>query len=144
MSMENKLFIDTWGWLVIADRKEDMHDEVVSFYKRFREEKGQVITTDYVLSEVITKIFKRHHFVKGIEYVEALFEMERGDYLYLAWITKERFQKAWELRVKYQDKTDISFTDLTSFVVMEELGIKNVLTEDDHFKKVNLGFGLLP
>ncbi len=48
------------------------------------------------------------------------------------------------MRKRYQDKTDISFTDLTSFVTMQELEINKVFTGDIHFEKVNLGFEILP
>ncbi len=59
-------------------------------------------------------------------------------------ITKERFEAAWSLRKKYQDKPDISFTDFTSFVLMQELRVNEVFTGDAHFEKVNFGFGILP
>lgn len=38
----------------------------------------------------------------------------------------------------------ISFTDLTSMVVMEERGITDILTEDTHFAQVGMGFRILP
>ena len=44
----------------------------------------------------------------------------------------------------YRDKPAISFPDLTSFVVMRELGIRNVLTADSHFAQVQLGFRRVP
>ena len=59
-------------------------------------------------------------------------------------ITPERFAKAWRLRTKYSDKPAISFVDLTSFVVMQDLGIVEVFTGDAHFSQVNLGFRLVP
>lgn len=65
-------------------------------------------------------------------------------YLLFEWITKRRFEKAKDPRIKFQDKPRISFTDLTSMVVMNELGIADVLTEDDHFLKVGLGFRKVP
>jgi len=48
------------------------------------------------------------------------------------------------LRKKYQDKPDISFTDFTSFIIMQELAINKVFTGDAHFGKVNVGFEILP
>ena len=41
---------------------------------------------------------------------------------------------------KYNDKPYISFFDFTSFVVMKELGVSEVLTADRHFEDVGLGF----
>ncbi len=73
--------------------------------------------------------------------------IERGigeNYLILEWTTKERFTKAMALRLRFQDKPRISFTDLTSMVVMKELRIKDVLTEDDHFTQVGMGFRKKP
>jgi predicted nucleic acid-binding protein len=48
------------------------------------------------------------------------------------------------LRRKYSDKPRISFTDFTSMVVMSELGITDVMTEDDHFLQVGMGFNKVP
>ncbi len=67
-----------------------------------------------------------------------------NNYLILEWINEERFGKARDLRLKFRDKPRISFTDLTSMVVMEELGIQDVLTEDDHFIQVGMEFRKLP
>ena len=46
--------------------------------------------------------------------------------------------------MKYRDKPEISFTDFTSMMVMAELGLKRVLTEDQHFTQVGMGFELVP
>lgn len=62
----------------------------------------------------------------------------------LVHITPAHFRRAWDMRQKYSDKPDISFVDMTSMVVMQELGIGDVFTGDAHFKQVNLGFQLYP
>jgi predicted nucleic acid-binding protein len=59
-------------------------------------------------------------------------------------IAANRFRKAYALRLRYRDKPRISFTDLTSFVVMQELGIRRVLTQDAHFVQAHLGFQVVP
>ena len=57
-----KLFIDTWGWLVLRDRKESRHQAVKDFYIEFRRQQGSIYTSDYVLDEMITLLFKRLSF----------------------------------------------------------------------------------
>jgi predicted nucleic acid-binding protein len=56
----------------------------------------------------------------------------------------DRFTRAWALRKQLDDKPNISFTDLTSMVIMQERHIVQVLTEDAHFAQVGLGFSLVP
>lgn len=59
-------------------------------------------------------------------------------------MTRERLSRAWRLRLRYRDKPRISPTDLTSFVVMRELGLRHALTGDAHFEQVGLNFSKLP
>ena len=66
------------------------------------------------------------------------------EYLAIERIYRERFERAKELRLKFRDKPEISFTDLTSMVVMKELGLKSVLTNDDHFIHVGMGLKKVP
>ena len=58
-------------------------------------------------------------------------------------ISGARFKAAQSLRIRYQDKPTISFTDLTSMVVMQEFNVQKILTEDSHFTQVGLGFELI-
>lgn len=139
-----KLFIDTWGWYALGNIKEPAHESVKAIYKEARRKNAKIYTTDYILDETITLLFRRVPFAKARQFVSGLLQAVFGGFLILERITPERFQRAWELRQKYQDKPDISFTDLTSFAVMQELKISDVLTDDHHFLQVNLGFELLP
>jgi predicted nucleic acid-binding protein len=66
------------------------------------------------------------------------------DPFHLIQINEHRFTHAQQLRLRYLDKPRISFTDLTSMVVMQEFKIQQILTEDAHFIQVGLGFECLP
>lgn len=103
-----------------------------------------MITSDYVLDEVITALFRNVVFVTAVRFIETLYSMIKNDQLKLERIAEERFRIAWQLRKKLQDKPNISFTDLTSFVLMQELEITRVFTGDADFEKVNLGFEIVP
>lgn len=63
---------------------------------------------------------------------------------YLIRITEERFTETVELRSKLLDKPDISFTDLSLMIVMQEFEIDQIQTQDAHFTYVGLGFQRVP
>jgi len=41
--MKEKLFIDTWGWIVIHNKREPRHGEINSFYRNFVHREGKSI-----------------------------------------------------------------------------------------------------
>lgn len=137
------LFIDTWGWLVLADARDPAHAKVVA-ERRASSAAGGLVTSDYVLDETFTRLFSRVPFVQARKFCDAIRAAAAGDQLKIERIRPERFEAAYKLRERYRDKPTISFTNLTSFVVMRELGIRNVLTADSHFTQVQLGFRRLP
>jgi uncharacterized protein len=136
-----KLFVDTWGWLVLADRGEREHSQVTSFYAERTRRTGLIVTSDFVLNELLTIMFSRISFEAASRFADSVL---RSPFITIERITPERFQKAWELRLKFSDKPRISFTDLTSMAAMNELGISEVLTADKHFAQVGMNFRLLP
>jgi len=139
-----KIFIDTWGWLTLRDRDESRHGDVKEFYQQLRDENEMIYTSDYVLDETITLVFKRLPFKTAKESLSKLDKAIEQGYLQVEWVTPERFEKAKILRLKYQDKPKISFTDLSSMVVMKELGLKDIITGDEHFEHVGMGFQRKP
>lgn len=132
--------MDTWGWLVLADRGESLHPLVTSFYAERTRRTGQIFTSDYVLDELFTILFSRLPFESASRFADGVL---RSPFITIERITTERFQEAWDLRRKFSDKPRISFTDLTSIAVMNELGISDVLTADKHFAQVGMNFRLL-
>ena len=139
-----RLFVDTWGWLVLEDAKHPTHPQILALARDYANRGGLWVTTDYVLDETITRLFARRPFTEAETFCAAIFETRKLGSLVLENITADRFQKAYRLRLRYRDKPRISFTDLTSFTVMQELGIRHVLTADAHFVQAHLGFVALP
>jgi len=138
------LFINTWAWLVLAKRDDSNHAAVKRLLAESTHQGGRWITTDYVLDEAITRLFAGSPFHQAEKFLDGIFESSATGKLTIEPVTAERFQAAWQLRLRYKDKPRISFTDLTSFVIMRDLGIHHVLTGDAHFAHAGLGFQVLP
>lgn len=137
---QNSLFIDTWGWLVIGHRRESQHLKVKEYYRELRKSGVSIYTSDYVIDELITILFKREIYSEAVQFLEGIFTAIKWHQLLLINVDTDIFTKAWKLRKKFQDKPNISFTDLTSMTIMREFKIKMILTDDDHFLHVGMGF----
>ena len=144
MEQDKLVFIDTWAWLALANRKDTYHESARKGYAEIKAKGCRLVTSDYVLDETITALFRSVLYSSAVKFIESLWAMIESGKLRLGVITEPRFKAAWSLRKRYQDKPDISFTDLTSFVLMQELGIGKVFTRNTHFEEVNLGFEILP
>jgi predicted nucleic acid-binding protein len=137
------MFVDTWGWLVLADARDPAHVPAVA-ERRNRSARGGLVTTDYVLDETFTRLFARCGFPVARQFSAAVLEAAAQGQLRLERITPPRFDAAYQMRLRYRDKPNVSFTDFTSVIVMRELGLKDVLTADAHFAQVQLGFRRVP
>jgi predicted nucleic acid-binding protein len=139
-----RLFVDTWAWLVLANDRDPAFGAVSQLRANSLGQAGAWVTTDYVLDETMTRLCAATPFTQARRFAEGIFEASRQGLLDIEHVTPERFSRAWRLRLRYRDKPRISFTDLTSFVVMRELGLQQALTGDAHFEQVGLGFVRLP
>ncbi|MCL4537264.1 MAG: PIN domain-containing protein [Nitrospirae bacterium] len=134
------VFFDSWGWVAIANKNDNYHERVYSFYKDLLLSRGLPITTDYILAETITFLRAKIDFKLVDTFIETILNAVKNERIILERIDEKRWAKAWELSKKYNDKTSISFFDFTSFVVMKEIRISEALTNDKHFEEVGMGF----
>jgi predicted nucleic acid-binding protein len=136
----DRLFVDTWAWLILANDQDPAFASLSRIRADAAGRPGAWVTTDYVLDETMTRLFALAPFAVARRFMEGIFEASRRGLVDIEHVTPERFAQAWRLRLRYRDKPRISFTDLTSFVVMRELGLHHALTADAHFEQVGLGF----
>lgn len=136
-----KLFIDTWGWLVLEDSKDPQHQAASRVYKETAKAAGNILTTNFVLDETFSRLFRRRPFDEALRFAKGLLE---SPFIRVEEITPARFRRAFDLRLTFRDKPDISFTDLTSIAIVQELKITDILTGDRHFVQAGLGFRIHP
>ena len=133
-----RLFVDTAGWMSMADAKDPLHLACLRTRDHWLEEGGILILSNYVIDETLTLIRMR----LGLGAAERWWELVgQSPRCKTEWINPDRMEKAIKWFFKWQDQT-FSFTDCTSFVIMTEFGIEKVLTADRHF--ITAGFEILP
>jgi predicted nucleic acid-binding protein len=135
-----KLFVDTWGWVAVADRKDAGHGAATEIFQQARRS-GRTITSNSVLDETFTHLFKRRPFQDAWHFTATVVQ---SPFIDIQEVTEARFYRTIELRKQFSDKPNISFTDLSTMAIMVELGISDILTADRHFTHVGLGFRSLP
>ena len=132
------LFVDTAGWMACVDAADPAHGPACAARDTALEEGALLVTTDYVMDETLTLIRMR----LGLPAAKAWWEQVEGSSrLRWEWVGVERAEKARKAFFRFRDKS-YSFTDCTSFVVMQELRLKQALTTDHHFRQ--MGFQLSP
>jgi predicted nucleic acid-binding protein len=82
-----------------------------------------------VFDETVTLLRKRLGWAAACEFGNRL---KGSDFVSLVYIAAGDEERAWDIFRKYRDK-DLSYTDCTSFAVMERLNLKTAFTFDRHF-----------
>lgn len=142
--MRERFSVDTWGWVALGHKKDSHHREVARFYREAHDRKAIIVTSDYVLDELITLLFRRATTSEALLFIDGLLSSAVQSFIQVEKVSTDHFQQAWNLRRRFKENSFISFTDLTSMVVMNEMKIKKVLTEDRHFFQVGMGFQKVP
>ncbi|KKM11023.1 hypothetical protein SY88_10615 [Clostridiales bacterium PH28_bin88] len=131
-----KVFIDTGAWYALKNLNDPNHKNTASFFQNL---KGQVLcyTSDYVVDEAITLTrtrLKNHHVASAL--AQELLSEKAAKIIFVA---PDYLARALEIFQKYHDQ-DFSFTDCTSFAIMEHLNIQEALAFDGHFTFEKFGF----
>lgn len=122
------VFADTSFYVALLDRRDQYHEQVREFIKRFT---ARVVTTDWVLTEVgahLAPAATRAWFGDLID------QLTNDDTVTIEAIHDPLHQEGVALYRKYRDK-DWSVTDCISFVVMRRRGLQEALTHDHHFEQ---------
>lgn len=131
-------FVDTSALYALIDRKDGHHPAMAERVQRLLGSRRTLVTTDYVVCETANLANARagHHVA-----VRILELLERSSAIRVEWITSLRFEATKIFYRRHSVDHRYSFTDCTSFVIMRELRISEVLTTDEHFTEA--GFEIL-
>jgi len=123
---KDRIFVDTSAWYATVDKSDRDHTAAVT---KIQNLDRPLVTSNYILDEILTLLKTRLGPSIAIQFGQKLWNQEIST---LIRITKKDEGSAWRLFQQYKDK-GFSFTDCTSFALMERLKINIVFAFDDHF-----------
>lgn len=127
--MNRNIFIDTSAFIAIRVSDDKNNHNALLFLEEIKTKKLILHTTNFILDEVYTYFCTYHDIA-----VEMAQLIMNNPLIILHRISVEDEKKAWEILIKYKDKT-FSYTDATSFAVMERLHLDSVFAYDIHFSQ---------
>ena len=130
-------FIDAGAFVAQSYTSDQYHKEALAIAQRMKNKHPIGITTDFVLSEVLTFLQRKLGHQSAIKFHETI---KSATDLIIIYTSQKDFDRAIEIFKQYQDKT-FSFTDCTSFTIMRNLKITQAFTFDSHFQQA--GFEIL-
>lgn len=127
----NELFVDTSGWIALANRSDRLHTTATRIYNdRFKAGSG-FITHAGVMLEVgngLSLVRLRHLAVQLKVRIDASVRIE------VIALTEELYEAGWQMYTNRPDK-DWGIVDCISFVIMQERNLTEALTADRHFQQ---------
>ncbi|HVU03912.1 MAG TPA: hypothetical protein VHE30_19270 [Polyangiaceae bacterium] len=137
-------FYDTWAFAALANSRDPAH-EVAARLDAELERQGYVaVTSDYVLDETLTLLNVIGGAAAAVAFLDGFLVRVSAADVQLLEVGPTRRERAFELFRKLAPRERrLSFTDVTSFVLMRELSIPYAFTADAHFRSAGKGIRAL-
>ncbi len=129
-------FADTVFWVALVVRSDQFHSRAQAWSQSVA---GRLVTTDAVLTETANTLGRpewRHHAVALIDHILGRADVE------VVHTASDLWGRGWDFYRQRPDK-GWGLTDCLSFVVMNDMGLNDALTADDHFRQAGFRAVLL-
>ncbi|ODS34009.1 MAG: Ribonuclease VapC20 [Candidatus Scalindua rubra] len=124
-----KVFIDTSAFCALAIPKDRHNIRAKSIYKQLKERRTMFYTSDYILDEVYTLLKTRGSYRTSIKFMDRIDK----SHIIIHRVTEKVEEDTKSIFRRFEDKK-LSFTDCTSFALINQLGIEAVFAFDKHFR----------
>ncbi|MHA1973192.1 MAG: type II toxin-antitoxin system VapC family toxin [Candidatus Hodarchaeales archaeon] len=128
-------FLDSCFFISLLNSRDENHKISLALLQKFKNEKfGKLLTSDYILDEVITTIWGHTH-NKNLVIRAYKTICHKPEFVSLRLIKNTHLVLAWERWNKFSDwpKRPLSFTDCTTLSLMEIEKINHLVTFDNEF-----------
>jgi uncharacterized protein len=122
------IFVDTGAWFARFVPSDPDHAAARDWFDRNTQ---PLVTTDYVIDELLTLLKVRGEYLRALEVGPQLLGESVCD---VEWVSPDDVRAAWQAFSTFRDK-GWSFTDCTRRVVIERLSITTAAAFDEHFRQ---------
>ena len=129
------IFVDSSAWIALSNPRDRHYDEAITIFNRLLQRRIQIVTTDYVIDETVTRLRYDLSHAAAVKYLNVIERTVQEDTLAVMGVDKRLFQETLRLFRQY-DFARLSFTDCTSFAVCQKHKIAEVFAFDSDFGMV--------
>jgi predicted nucleic acid-binding protein len=133
----NEIFLDTSFAIALSAITDQNHARAVELAEQIEAQNSDLVTTQAILLEIGNALSKQRYRTAAIQLLESL---ESDPNVEIVPLTNELYNAAFQLFRSRQDK-EWGLVDCISCIVMQNRGITDVLTADEHFNQ--MGFRAL-
>jgi predicted nucleic acid-binding protein len=128
-----RVFIDTSAYFAITDPRDANHLDAATIMRRLAAAHWDPFTSNFIVAETHALFLTRLSRRTALQFLEA---MDRSTTTVVR-VTQADERRARAIITQYDDK-DFSFTDATSFAIMDRLRIGHAFSADRHFAQYGL------
>jgi len=137
-----KIFIDTTAWVALENKRDIYHQEALRFRDEITMAHYRLYTSNYVLDESYTLLLLNVGYARTTAFMDAIHRLEQARVLSIIRVSQDMGSRAEDVFRRFNRDKSWSFTDCTSRVIMEMLGITEAFAFDKHFEQ--MGFTRRP
>jgi uncharacterized protein len=128
----NRVFLDTSYAIALSAPTDQFHLQAIQVADQLETNKTQIVTTQAILLEIGNALSKQRYRLAAVVLLESL---ENDPTVEIVSLSKSIYDSAFCL---FRERTDKEWglVDCISCVVMQEYGINDALTSDDHFRQM--------
>jgi predicted nucleic acid-binding protein len=131
MKVRGEVFLDSAYAIALAAPSDQLHDRALMLAEQLETARIRLVTTQAILLEIGNALAKRRHRASAVLLLSAL---EKDPQVEVVAVTPQLYSKAFKLYRERPDK-EWGIIDCMSFVIMEDRGISDALTADEHFEQ---------
>lgn len=129
--MSRVFFLDTAYAIALSAPTDQLHGSAVQLAEQIEAENVSLVTTHAVAIEIGNALSKLKYRRAASELLAAL---DADPLVEVVPLTEELYERAYQLYAARPDK-EWGLTDCVSFVVMQDRGLAEALTADEHFRQ---------